>query len=88
MKWSRVAAVEEQHVGADEARAVIGDRLDGGLDLRGRRREAGHERRHQHAGVDAGVGERLARRAAAAADARFPVRACARRLRSVVGTLT
>ena len=51
------AALQVQHVRAEERGAVIGDRLDRGFELRRLRREARDDGRHQHAGVDAGVAQ-------------------------------
>ena len=62
MKCVARAVLQVHDVAADEPRAVIGDRLDGAFELGARRREAGDDRLHQHAGVDAGV-DQLAHRA-------------------------
>ena len=62
MKCVRVPSSQIHDVAADEARAVIGDCLDRPFELGARRGEAGDDRVHQHAGVDARV-DQLADRA-------------------------
>ena len=52
MKCVRVPSSRLHHVAADEACAVVGDRLDGAFELAPRGGEARDDRRHQHARVD------------------------------------
>jgi ATP-dependent Clp protease ATP-binding subunit ClpA len=51
------SVLQVHHVAADEACAVVGDRLDGAFELAPRGGEARDDRRHQHARVDSGVGQ-------------------------------
>ncbi len=56
------AVLQVHHIAADEARAVVRDRLDRAFEFAARGREPGHDRRQEHAGVDARI-DQLADRA-------------------------
>ena len=75
------AVLQVHHVAADEPRAVVRDRLDRAFELRARRGEAGDDRRHQDAGVDARVDQFAHRAQPLQRVAPCPARACARRPR-------
>ena len=87
MKWSRVPSCRYITLQPTKRAPWSAIALIVRSSLRARRGEAGHDRRHQHAGVDAGVDAARAPRAAAAAGARCPARACRHASSSTVGTL-
>ena len=81
-KWSLRPTLQVQDVRAHEGGAVVGNRLDRRFEPRRLGGEAGNDRGHEHAGVDAGVAAARERREAAASGARCRAPARPRRPRA------